>query len=167
MTSRRDLYALGEPFGDSATRRKLGGGYVCGGGGDSSSASTQSTTNISNDRRQVVDTGSIGISSDSSSVSITSLDQGAIAGARDIALSALTSNSTNTAKLLDVAGVLFAGQQKALDVSASLANSLAAKSVGAEDAGLQTEATTMNRDRMLALAAVGGLAAWAFFKRKG
>ena len=31
--SRRELYALGEPFGDSATTRKLGGGYVCGGGG--------------------------------------------------------------------------------------------------------------------------------------
>lgn len=167
MTSRRDLYALGEPFGDSATRAKPGGGYVCGGGGDSSSASTQSTTNISNDRRQVVDTGSIGISSDSSSVSITSLDQGAIAGAREISLAALTSNSTNTAKLLDVAGALFAGQQKALDVSATLASSLASKATGTEDTGLQTEAATINRDRMLALAAVGGLAAYAFFKRKG
>jgi hypothetical protein len=31
--SRRELYALGEPFGDSATQEKLGGGYVCGGGG--------------------------------------------------------------------------------------------------------------------------------------
>ena len=31
--SRRELYALGEPFGDSATEQKLGGGYVCGGGG--------------------------------------------------------------------------------------------------------------------------------------
>lgn len=167
MTSRRDLYAMGEPFGDSATRRKPGGGYVCGGGGDSSSSSNQSTTNINNDRRQVVDTGSIGISSDSSSVNITSLDQGAIAGAKEIALASVTNNATNTAKLLEVAGALFSGQQKALDVSATLANSLAAKSTGAEDTGLQTEATTMNRDRMLAIAAVGGIAAWAFFKRKG
>ncbi len=31
--SRRELYAHGEPFGDCATRRKLGGGYICGGGG--------------------------------------------------------------------------------------------------------------------------------------
>jgi hypothetical protein len=34
--SRRELYAHGEPFGDCATRRKLGGGYVCGGGGKGS-----------------------------------------------------------------------------------------------------------------------------------
>ena len=31
--SSKQLYSLGEPFGDSATEAKLGGGYVCGGGG--------------------------------------------------------------------------------------------------------------------------------------
>ena len=31
--SRRQLEALGEPFGDSATQKKLGGGYICGFGG--------------------------------------------------------------------------------------------------------------------------------------
>ena len=30
--SRRDLYAMGEPFGDSATQRKAGGGRIYGGG---------------------------------------------------------------------------------------------------------------------------------------
>lgn len=45
MTSRRELYALGEPFGDSATREKpfgriYGGG---GGGGGTSTSSTQAT----------------------------------------------------------------------------------------------------------------------------
>ena len=34
--SRRELYALGEPFGDCATQKKLGGGFVCGGGGGGS-----------------------------------------------------------------------------------------------------------------------------------
>ena len=34
--SRRELYAHGEPFGECATRRKIGGGYVCGGGGKGS-----------------------------------------------------------------------------------------------------------------------------------
>lgn len=34
--SRRELYAHGEPFGDCATTRKLGGGYICGGGGKGS-----------------------------------------------------------------------------------------------------------------------------------
>jgi len=31
--SRRDLYAMGEPFGDSATQHKVGGGRIYGGGG--------------------------------------------------------------------------------------------------------------------------------------
>lgn len=34
--SRRELYAHGEPFGDCATQRKIGGGYICGGGGKGS-----------------------------------------------------------------------------------------------------------------------------------
>ena len=46
--SRRDLYAMGEPFGDSATQRKVGGGRIYGGGGSggggpSSGTSTQIT----------------------------------------------------------------------------------------------------------------------------
>lgn len=62
MTSRRELYAHGEPFGDSSTRRKLDGkGYICGFGGDSSSSST--TNNISQtwDNRVAVQ-GGVGIS---------------------------------------------------------------------------------------------------------
>jgi len=31
--SRRELYALGEPFGNSSTERKVNGSYLCGGGG--------------------------------------------------------------------------------------------------------------------------------------
>lgn len=42
--SRRQLEALGEPFGESATRQKLGGGYICG-GGDSPAPAPSSTTN--------------------------------------------------------------------------------------------------------------------------
>lgn len=86
MTSRRELYAHGEPFGDSATRRKLGGGYICGGGGGSESSSTQATTNI--DRRLAVQDG-IGISGDSNALSLTTytttnvLDGGAIKAAFD------------------------------------------------------------------------------------
>lgn len=41
--SRRQLYAMGEPLGDSATYRKAGGGLVCGGGGGGSPA-PQNTT---------------------------------------------------------------------------------------------------------------------------
>jgi len=42
--SRRQLEALGEPFGDSATYRKADGGLILGGGGSSSPAPASSTT---------------------------------------------------------------------------------------------------------------------------
>lgn len=42
--SRRQLEALGEPFGDSATYRKADGGLILGGGGSSSPAPSSSTT---------------------------------------------------------------------------------------------------------------------------
>jgi len=48
--SRRELYALGEPLGESVTRKKLGGGVIAGGGGSGggSPGPTQSTTYSSN-----------------------------------------------------------------------------------------------------------------------
>lgn len=59
--SRRELYALGETLGDSATQRKLGGGYICGtgGGGGGSPGPTQTTvqnTNIPDYARPYVET---------------------------------------------------------------------------------------------------------------
>ena len=47
--SRRELYSLGEPLGDSVTQQKLGGGYVCGGGGKGGGGSSQSTTTEAKD----------------------------------------------------------------------------------------------------------------------
>jgi len=49
--SRRQLYALGEPLGDSSTQKKLGGGYIAGFGGSSTpapqpSSVSQTTSNI-------------------------------------------------------------------------------------------------------------------------
>ena len=41
--SRRDLYAMGEPFGDSATQVKAGGGRIYGGGGGGGGGDTIST----------------------------------------------------------------------------------------------------------------------------
>lgn len=52
-----------------------------GGGSSSSSANTQSTTNV--DRRQVVGEGGLGVSSDSSTITVNQLDGGAIARAFD------------------------------------------------------------------------------------
>jgi hypothetical protein len=41
--SRRDLYAMGEPFGDSATQAKASGGRIYGGGGGGGGSDTVST----------------------------------------------------------------------------------------------------------------------------
>ena len=43
--SRRQLYAMGEPIGDSATYRKADGGLVLGGGGGGSSSGNATSTN--------------------------------------------------------------------------------------------------------------------------
>lgn len=134
------------------------------GGGNSTSSTTNQTLNT--DRRQVVDGGSLGLSSDSSTINITSLDAGAISDAKEIAVSALTNNATNAGKLLDTAALLFSSQQKALDVSATLANSLAAKTSGTEDAGLATPDTINTKMKATALAAVAAVAALAYFKGK-
>jgi len=42
--SRRQLEAFGEPFGNSATQKKLGGGYIAGFGGDSQPSQPSSTS---------------------------------------------------------------------------------------------------------------------------
>lgn len=57
--SRRELYALGEPLGDSATYRKADGGLILGGGGSSGPSQTTSTsyqTNIPEYARPYVET---------------------------------------------------------------------------------------------------------------
>lgn len=45
--SRRQLETLGEPFGESATQQKLGGGYICGGGDSAPSTPDKTTTTTS------------------------------------------------------------------------------------------------------------------------
>lgn len=57
--SRRELYALGEPLGDSATYRKADGGLILGGGGGGAPTQTTSTsyqTNIPEYARPYVET---------------------------------------------------------------------------------------------------------------
>jgi hypothetical protein len=44
--SRRELYAAGEPFGESATRREVGGRVVYGGGGGGNTTATSNTSNV-------------------------------------------------------------------------------------------------------------------------
>lgn len=78
MTSRRQLYALGEPFGESCTRIEAGR-LICGGGGgggSSSSQSTQSTATTNQDMRVVGGNESTNVSAMNSTVTVS--DAGAI-----------------------------------------------------------------------------------------
>lgn len=77
--SRRELYAMGEPLGDGATRRKLGGGYICGIGGKSKSSSSTTTNNADN---RVAVQGGFGLSSsDGNTFNVT--DGGIVSRALD------------------------------------------------------------------------------------
>lgn len=135
MTSRKHLYAMGEPIGDGATRRKLGGGLILGDGGEggsssSSTASSMSTTN--KDQRLVADGGSIGLSGDNSRINSTStsttnlqvVDTGTVQAGRDIALASLASNNTNTDHLFAAADTLFGQIGKNLSHAADLTATL-------------------------------------------
>lgn len=110
MYSKRQLYALGEPLGDSVTRKKPGGGYVCGGGGggSSSTSSAQTTTTNTTDKRQVVDNG-VGVSSDSSTVTVNVLDQGIVEAALDTVKASDAVSGEGFTKLLGLADKLFTG----------------------------------------------------------
>lgn len=171
--SRRELYAHGEPFGDSATRRKLGGGYVCGFGGGSSSASTQETNNF--DQRNAVQDG-IGLSGSSGN--------------------AVTLNNTNTTNVMD-GGIVSRSLQTVDDTVTRSLNSInlnnatnaqgfesllgAAESLwqrgekligqtqqSVADAYMtaQTEAKGTLDNRTIAVIAVAGAAALAFASRR-
>lgn len=120
--SRRHLYAMGEPLGYSATRVKTGGGMLCGGGGDSSSSSSQATTTTNLDKRQVVDNGGLGVSSDSSTVTVTMLDNGAINQAIDLSKTSTTAAYTGLDHLLGFANsvlTLESNSQKLISQSAA------------------------------------------------
>lgn len=128
--SRRELYAMGEPLGDGATRRKLGGGYVCGIGGKSKSSSSTTTNNA--DNRMAIQNG-FGLShssgnaldfSDNSTTTINSLDGGAISRALDtVDLSNATVYGTTSRALdsIDLSGKrLETGYKSLIDAASSL-----------------------------------------------
>jgi hypothetical protein len=156
--SRRELYALGEPLGDSTTRAKLGGGYVCGGGG-SSSSSNQTTQNT--DKRQAVDQG-IAISSDSSTVNVQALDGAIVQKALDTVSVADASNAQGFGQLLGLADKLFSGAGNALQTTqaATLAQ------VGALTTAQNDAKGSIDQKTMTILAVAGVAAVWAFNRKK-
>lgn len=74
-----------------------------GGGGDSSSANTTQTTTQNTDKRQVVDGNSVGVSSDSSTVNVTSTDHAAVAAAFDLAKVSSAQTADTISKALQFA----------------------------------------------------------------
>jgi len=138
-------------------------------GGNSTSSSSTTTNSTSIDKRQVVDTGSTGVTADNSTINVTSTDLNALNTARDIATLGITNNATNTDHLLSAAESLFGMQQKALDTSAALANALAQTAMGQQQTALQTTDTQVSTDKKQ-IAYAGGLvlalAAWAYFGKK-
>ncbi len=156
--SRRELYAMGEPIGDSATTKKVGGGYVCGGGGGSSSSTQSTTTNT--DKRIAIQDG-IGISSDSSTVNVTSLDAGIVTKALDTVSVADASNSQGFSQLLGLADKLFTGAGQTLQTaqSATLAQ------VGALNQAQNDARGTIDQKTIIILA-VAGAAAFAYSRKK-
>lgn len=101
--SKRQLYAAGEPLGDSVTRAKLGGGYVCGGGGGSSSS--QSSANY--DNRVAVQDG-IGLSASSgNTISVQTVDAEIVGKALDSVNIGNALGAEGFLKLLDVQKEMF------------------------------------------------------------
>jgi len=159
--SRRELYALGEPLGESATRRKVGGGYVCGGGGGSSS-STASTTN-NTDKRIAIQEG-IGLSSDSSTVNVTTntLDAGIVNKALDTVSVADASNAQGFTQLLSLADKFMTGAGDIL--TKTQATTMA--QVGALGTAQNDARGTIDQKTMIVLAVAGVGAVWAFNRKK-
>lgn len=118
MTSRRQLYEAGLPFGESCTRmeggRRIYGGGGGGGGGSSSSSSTTSTTTQNTDKRIAISEG-IGISSDSSTVNVSTLDAGIVNKALDTVSAADATAGDGFGKLLALADKLFVGAGEVID----------------------------------------------------
>lgn len=78
-------------------------------GGDSSSSSSNSTSTTNIDKRQVVDAGGIGVSSDQSTVSVTNnaLDAGIVNTALDVVKSNDATNGASFTALLSMADKMF------------------------------------------------------------
>lgn len=153
--SRRDLYAMGEPLGDSSTRRKLGGGIVCGFGGDSSSRSSNDTYNT--DKKVAVQDG-VGITGDNNNVSMTSSDPATVARALDSIDRNNATNAEGFTQLLGVAGSLWNQSQNLIGQTQ--------KSVA--DAYSQAEANksgTIDNRTMIMLAAVAAVMVFAITRK--
>lgn len=172
MTSRRELYAHGEPFGDSATRRSINGkGYVCGFGGDSSSSSSNTTNNY--DKRVVTQDG-FGLSGDNNAVELTTtnttniLDGGVIENAFDFSTKtvgrALDSVEASNATLGDGYSALIEAADNLFDRGQSLIGQTQQAVADAYGQAQNDKGGTIDNRTIIVLAAVGAAAVFALRK---
>lgn len=186
MISKRQLYAAGEPLGDGATRHKLGGGRIMGfGGGGSDTTQTSTQTSITNmtDARQAIDNRIVNNQQDNriagnqtwtdvgntetnsrNVYNVSSTDAGAVAAGAKIASDALKAQSTDFAGLLSLGQILFSKSQNALDANVQLAGTLAT-SANQAYSDATSQATGSKNVVLVAIAAVGIVAAYAMFKK--
>jgi len=151
--SRRQLYALGEPLGDSATRAKPGGGYVCGGGGGSRSSQTSNNY----DQRVAVQDG-VGLSASNGNV-ISITDGGIVKDALNAVNISTAVNGDGFSKLLDVTQNIFNRSEALIGQTQ--------KSVADAYSQAQTDAKGTIDNRTIMVIAVAGMAAFAYANRKG
>lgn len=152
--SRRELYAMGEPLGESATRRKLGGGYVCGGGGGGGSSSSSSSTSNQDNRVAVQD--GIGLSASSGNV-ITVTDGGIVARALDSVDLNNATAAEGFSKLLDAAESLWERGENLIGTTQ--------KHVADAYSQAQTDKAGTIDNRTIIVLAVAGAAALILAKR--
>lgn len=102
--SRKQLYSVGEPFGDCATMRLPGGGLRCGGGGESSTSTTGATTNTTNtDQRMAIQDG-VGINGSGNSTIYTVNSSDAVIAIADAGADVIKSSGGAVVDLFKNAG---------------------------------------------------------------
>lgn len=114
----------------------------------SSSSTATATTNV--DRRQVVDHG-VGVSSDSSTVSVTSVDLGAVEAAFGFADASGQLVAGSFDKVLKLADTVLTGSLNAADKSAALVSA-------AFETAKNTESGSIDQKTMMVLAGVAAVA---------
>lgn len=171
--SRRDLYAHGEPLGDSATRRKLGGGYVCGGGGGGSSSSASTQTN--QDNRVAVQDG-IGLAN-SSGNTLAITDGGIVSRGLQTVDSGIAGALGTVGKAIDAVNLSDANNAQGFEQLLKTAESLwergegligqTQKAVADAYGQARNDSAGTIDNRTIIVLAVAGAAAFAFANRKG
>lgn len=142
-----------------------------GGGGGSSSTTEQTTQNI--DRRQVVGEFGLGISSDTSTISVNVSDQAAIAAANSALAGALDTVKAGDQLqqqgfdlLLKTAGSVMGEVFKAIDKNQQLVNTVSSGVADAYDTA--QSAVSGNRDLQRYMLIIGGIVVLVvFFNAKG